>query len=198
VTVEVNRYSDVKATFDAYEAADKLPYLAFVPLDLRPTRLDSAPFTEGVLEVRPMEHRGGDNMEHTKLKEEAPFRCPACGHGIWGDNCPECGVIPSDYLMHQFWGMDLMSRYDVSAAARTRYVRDQFWERECWRGMTNVLLLMIKDLMAANGRMEFIAKHEQAFMVGLGEGAKPRSPQTMQWLGDLYDEVHAEPKPEGR
>ena len=58
VTIEINRYSDVKATFDAYKAANELPYLAFVALDLQPTRLDSAPFTEGRLEARPMEHGG--------------------------------------------------------------------------------------------------------------------------------------------
>lgn len=41
-------------------------------------------------------------------------------------------------------------------------------------------------------RWQFIATHDRAFMVGCGEGAAPRSTQNVEWLGELYDEVHAE------
>lgn len=97
-------------------------------------------------------------MESTGLTKEAPLLCPACGQGIWGDDCPGCGVIPSDFLAEKFWGVNLMSRYDVSATAKNRYTRDWWWERECWRGMVNVLFLALIDLQVRHSREESIPR----------------------------------------
>jgi len=47
-----------------------------------------------------------------------------------------------------------------------------------------------KKLKARIKRWKFIATHDRAFMVGCGEGAAPRSPDNVKWLGDLYDENH--------
>lgn len=52
----------------------------------------------------------------------------------------------------------------------------------------------ITELKATIKRWKFIATHERASMIGCGEGAAKRSPSNVKWLGDLYDEVHAEPK----
>lgn len=50
VMIEVNRYSDVDATFRTYVKASELPYTTFVNLNLQIIRNNRLPCAEGVLE----------------------------------------------------------------------------------------------------------------------------------------------------